>query len=105
MMSRRVPQSEPRVPLGLESHFEPVRHESLYRIAPNIIETLKPYHDDNVVTQSAGMKLDLSCILNYDRTGLIYNIQVVPMTFNVFLSGGDQNSHLQNKTHLFWAVV
>ena len=45
----------PNAPLGLESHFGPVRHEWLYRIAPKIIETFKPYHDDNVGTQSAGI--------------------------------------------------
>ena len=44
----------PRVPLGLEPQFGPVRHEWLYRIAPKIVETLKPYHDNNVRTQSAG---------------------------------------------------
>ena len=43
----------PCVTLGLESHLEPVRHERLYRIALRIIETHKPYHDDNVGTQSA----------------------------------------------------
>ena len=43
----------PRVPLGLESHFRPGRHEWFYRLAPKIIETIKPYHDDNVGTQSA----------------------------------------------------
>ena len=42
-----------RVPLGLESHFGPVRHRCLYHIAPKIIETLKPYHDVNVA-QSVG---------------------------------------------------
>ena len=31
----------PRVPLDLESHFGPIRHEWLYRIAPKITETLK----------------------------------------------------------------
>ena len=40
--------------LGVESHLGPVRYEWLYRIAPQIIETLKLYHDDNVGTQSAG---------------------------------------------------
>ena len=30
------------VPLDLESHFGPVWREWLYRIAPNIFETLKP---------------------------------------------------------------
>ena len=35
-------------PLGLESHYGPVRHEWLYLIVPKIIETLKPYHDDTV---------------------------------------------------------
>ena len=47
----------PRVPLGQESHFRPVRQgraSRFYRIAPKIIETLKPHHDDNVGTQSAG---------------------------------------------------
>ena len=39
---------KPRVPLGLESHFGPVRHKWSYRMALNIIETLKLYHDDNV---------------------------------------------------------
>ena len=43
----------PCVPFGLESHFGPVWHEWLYGIAPKIIETLKPYHDDNVGTQLA----------------------------------------------------
>ena len=46
--------ANPRVPLGLESHFGPVRREWLHRIAPKIIETVKVYHDDNVGTQSAG---------------------------------------------------
>ena len=46
---------ELRVRLGLESHFEPARHEWLYRIAPKIIETLKSYHGGNVGTQSAGL--------------------------------------------------
>ena len=40
------------VPLGLESHFGPLRHEWLYRITSIIIETLKPYQDNNVGTQS-----------------------------------------------------
>ena len=44
----------PRVSLGRESHFGPVRYEWLYRIAPKIIEMLKSYHDDNVGTQLAG---------------------------------------------------
>ena len=65
-MSRRVPEANlerprtaltPHVPLGLKSHLGPVRHE--YSIAPSIIETHKPYHDDNVGTQSAG-RLTLS---------------------------------------------
>ena len=43
-----------RVPLGLESHFRPVKHEWLYRIARKIIQPLKPYHNYNVGTQSAG---------------------------------------------------
>ena len=30
------------------SHLGPVRHEWLYRIVPRIINTHKPYHDDNV---------------------------------------------------------
>ena len=42
-----------RVLFGLESHLGPVRHEWFYRIAPKIIETHKPSHDDNVGTQSA----------------------------------------------------
>ena len=42
-----------RVPLGLESHFGPVRHEWLYRIAPKITETFKPYHDENAKAQEA----------------------------------------------------
>ena len=55
-MSRRVSEANlglpnPRVPFGLESHFRPVRHEWLYYIAPKIIDTLKPYHDNNVGTQ------------------------------------------------------
>ena len=29
----------PRVPLGMASHFGPVRHEGLYRIAPRMIDT------------------------------------------------------------------
>ena len=62
-MSRRVPEARlgvnPRVPLGPESHFGPVRHEWFYRIAPKIIETLKPYHDDYMGTQSAGIVLML----------------------------------------------
>ena len=37
----------------MESHFGPVWYQWLYRIAPKIIEMLKPYHDDNVGTQSA----------------------------------------------------
>ena len=45
---------DPRVLLCLESHLGSVRHKWLYRIAPRIIETHKPYHDDNVGTQSAG---------------------------------------------------
>ena len=44
----------PRVPLSLASHLEPFRHEWIYRIAPMIIETHKPYHDENVGTQLAG---------------------------------------------------
>ena len=48
------PGKNPRVTLGLESHFGPVRHEWLYRIAPKIIETHKPYHDDNVGGKSVG---------------------------------------------------
>ena len=57
------PGSEPRplgyganpcVPLALESHFEPITHEWLYRIAPKIIETHKPYHDDNVERDTDG---------------------------------------------------
>ena len=52
----------PRVPLG-ESHFGPVRHEWLHRIAPKIIETLNSYHDDNVETQSgAGSWMRPNCI-------------------------------------------
>ena len=50
LISIRVPEAAslvPRVPLGLYSHFGPVRHEWFYRIAPKIIETLKPYHDDD----------------------------------------------------------
>ena len=39
------PPVNPRVPLGLESHFELVRLEWLYRIASKITETLKPYHE------------------------------------------------------------
>ena len=56
LMSRRVPEAnldalglKLRVPLGLESHFEPVWHEWLYRVGPKIIETLKPYHDWDTV--------------------------------------------------------
>ena len=45
-----------RVLLGLESHFEPVRYEWLYRIAPKIIETLQPYHD-SMREQATGMKI------------------------------------------------
>ena len=44
----------PRGTLGLESHLGPVRRWWLYCIGPRIIETHKPYHDDNVGTQSAG---------------------------------------------------
>ena len=33
--------------------FGPVRHECLYCKVLKIIETHKPYHDDNVGTQSA----------------------------------------------------
>ena len=47
----------PRVPLGLKSHFGPGRHGWLYRIAPKNIEMLKLYHDDNVDTQSVGTPL------------------------------------------------
>ena len=36
------------MPLGLESHFGPVRHEWLYLNSSKITETLKPYIDDNV---------------------------------------------------------
>ena len=53
-----------RVPLGLESHFGPVRHEGLYRIALRIIDTHKPYHDDNVGVHSAG---------NFYRIDLIFD--------------------------------
>ena len=49
----------PRVTLGLESHFRPIRYEWVYRIAPKIIETLKPYHDDNLGTQLAGAEIGL----------------------------------------------
>ena len=49
LMSRRVPEANlDQIPLGLESPFGLVRHEWLYGIAPKIIETLKPYYDDNV---------------------------------------------------------
>ena len=42
------------VSLDLESHFGSVSLGWLYYIAPKIIKTLKPYHDDDVGTQSAG---------------------------------------------------
>ena len=59
LMSRREPRPSahgvnPRGPFGLESHLRLVRHQWLYRIAPSINQTHKPYHDDNVGTQSAG---------------------------------------------------
>ena len=47
----------PRVPLDLESHLGPVRYERLYRITPRITDTQKLYHDDNVETQSAGLRI------------------------------------------------
>ena len=60
-MSRRVPKVNldlvgvnPRVPFGLFSDFGPVRYEWLYRIAPRILETHKPYHYVNMGTQLAG---------------------------------------------------
>ena len=49
----------PRVLLGLESHFGPATREWLYRIAPKIFETHKLYHDNNVGTQSAGVDCSL----------------------------------------------
>ena len=64
LMSRRIPEARPpghgvnpRVPLGLESHFGLVRHfVRLYRIAPKITDTLKPYHDYKVGTSSQGYR-------------------------------------------------
>ena len=53
----------PRVPLGLESYLGPVRHVWLYRIAPRNMETHKPYHDDNVGTQSAGFVSSHTCCI------------------------------------------
>ena len=41
-------------PLGLDSYLGPVNLEWLYHIAPRIIDAHKPYHDDNLGTQSAG---------------------------------------------------
>ena len=37
----------------------------VYRIAPKIIEMLKPYHDDNMGTQSAGR--DANYAKNYEN--------------------------------------
>ena len=61
----RVARRKPRVTLGLGSHFGPVRCEWLFHKAPaKIIETL-PYHDNNVGTQSTGLRADLnSCSKN-----------------------------------------
>ena len=53
----------PRVLCSLESHFGPVSHEWLYRIARKIIETLKSYHDDNVRTQLVGIVT--ACFLSF----------------------------------------
>ena len=47
--------ANPRVPLGLVSYLEPVRHERLYRTTPRITDTHKPHHDDNVGALSAGL--------------------------------------------------
>ena len=54
----------PRIPLGLTSHRGPIRHEWLYRIAPRITDTYKPYHDDNLGTQSAGNVLLILILTN-----------------------------------------
>ena len=64
---------KPPVPHGLESHLGPVSHEWLDRIALKIIEMLKPYHDDNVGTKSAGSvfhptKLRSNCLFQIHLT-------------------------------------
>ena len=48
------PGSEPLTSARGVIHLGPVRHEWLYRIAPRITDIHKPYHNDNVGTQSAG---------------------------------------------------
>ena len=47
----------PRVPLGLESHLGRVRLEWLNRIASRIIETHKPYHDDDTFDPKVDWKI------------------------------------------------
>ena len=52
---------KPRVPLGLESHFRPVWHEWLYRIAPKITEKLKPLKHEHGDAVGRGDTIALEC--------------------------------------------